>query len=298
MAGKERIGWVGLGKMGTPMAKNVLNAGYSLTVYNRTREKTKELAELGARVADSPTSVASGSEVVISMILGDRALEDVSLGPEGILQGAGPGLVYIDMSTVSVVASARVAEAAEERGVTYLRAPVTGGVVHAETAALGVLASGSKEVFDRCKDIFAAMSKTSHYLGPKEEGRIMKLVLNMQVGIIAAMIGEALTFGEAGGVNWNQMIDIMANSIVSTPMIQFKAQYLKDRNFIPAFTVSQMIKDFDLVLDTGKATNAPMPIVSVVRQLLGIMKAQGKGDIDFWQMVTLLEQLGGLKKGY
>ena len=114
MAGKERIGWVGLGKMGAPMAKNVLKSGYPLTVYNRTREKTKELAELGARVADSPKFVASGSEVVISMILGDRALEDVSLGPEGILQGAGSGLIYIDMSTVSAVMSARVAEAADE----------------------------------------------------------------------------------------------------------------------------------------------------------------------------------------
>jgi 3-hydroxyisobutyrate dehydrogenase len=196
------------------------------------------------------------------------------------------------------VASARVAEAAAARNARYLRAPVIGGVVHAETGALSILASGPKDLFDRCGDFLAPLSKTSHYLGPKEEGRVMKLVLNMQVGIIAAMIGEALTFGEAGGVNWNQMIDIMANSIVSTPMIQFKAQYLKERNFIPAFTVNQMIKDFDLVLDTGKATNAPMPIATIVRQLLGIMKAQGKGDIDFWQMVTLLEQLGGLKTTY
>jgi 3-hydroxyisobutyrate dehydrogenase-like beta-hydroxyacid dehydrogenase len=269
-----------------------------LTVYNRTREKTKELAELGATVADSPQALASGADIVISMILDDKALDSVSIGPEGIMKGARPGLIYIDMSTVSAVASARVAEAAEEKGVKYLRAPVIGGVVHAESGSLGVLVSGPKELFDRCGDILASLSKTSHYLGPKEEGRIMKLVLNMQVGIIAAMIGEALTFGEAGGVQWNQMIDIMANSIVSTPMIQFKAQYLKDRNFIPAFTVNQMIKDFDLVLDTGKATNAPMPIATIVRQLLGIMKAQGKGDIDFWQMLILLEQLGGLKKGY
>ena len=298
MAGKEKIGWIGLGKMGTPMAKNMVKAGFPLTVWNRTREKTKELAELGATVADTPQRLASDSDVVISMILDDKALDAVSTGPEGVLESARPGLIYIDMSTVSAVASARVAEAAEKKGINYLRAPVIGGVVHAESGSLGVLASGPKELFDRCGPILAPLSKTSHYLGPREEGRIMKLVLNMQVGIIAAMTGEALTFGEAGGVQWNQMIDIMANSIVSTPMIQFKAQYLKDRNFIPAFTVNQMIKDFDLVLDTGKATNAPMPIATIVRQLLGIMKAQGKGDIDFWQMVTLLEQLGGLKTTY
>ena len=263
MAGKEKIGWVGLGKMGAPMAKNMVKAGFPLTVWNRTREKTGALAELGATVADSPERVASDSDVVISMILDDRALDAVSTGPEGIFKGARPGLIYIDMSTVSAVASARVAEAGEQKGVNYLRAPVIGGVVHAESGGLGVLASGPKDLFDRCSPLLAPLSKTSHYLGPKEEGRVMKLVLNMQVGIIAAMIGEALTFGEAGGVEWNQMI-----------------------------------KDFDLVLDTGKATNAPMPIATIVRQLLGIMKAQRKGDIDFWQMVTLLEQLGGLKKTY
>jgi 3-hydroxyisobutyrate dehydrogenase-like beta-hydroxyacid dehydrogenase len=295
MADKERIGWVGLGKMGAPMAKNILKADYPVTVYNRTREKTKELAALGARVADSPRTLASEVDAVISMIFDDKALEAVSTGPDGVLKGANSGLIFIDMSTVSTVASARIAEAAEEKGVHYLRAPVIGGVIHAETGDLRILASGPKEIFDRCKDILAAMSKTSSYLGSREESRIMKLVLNMQVGIIAAMTAEALTFGEAGGMNWNQMIDIVADSIVSTPMIQFKAQYLKDRKFLPAFTVNQMIKDFDLVLDTGKATNAPMPIASVVRQLLGYMKAQGKGNIDFWQILTLLEGLAGLK---
>jgi len=295
MADKQRIGWVGLGKMGAPMAGNILEAGYPLTVYNRTRAKTRGLADRGARVAHSPGALASDADVIISMVADDRAMEAISVGPEGVLEGAKPGAIFIEMSTVSAVASARVAEVAEGKGIRYLRAPVTGGTSHAETGTLGILASGPRDAYDECKDILGVLSNTSYYLGTKEEGRIMKLVLNMQVGIISAMTAEALTFGETGGMDWNQMIDIISNSIVATPMINFRAQLLKDRSFAPAFSATQMAKDFDLVLDTGKAMNAPMPITSVVRQLLGIMKAQGKGELDFWELLTLLEELAGLK---
>jgi 3-hydroxyisobutyrate dehydrogenase-like beta-hydroxyacid dehydrogenase len=295
MAKKEKIGWIGLGKMGTPMAKNILKAGYPLIVYNRTQEKTREFADLGARVAGSPKSLASGVDVIISMVSDDTALEAISMGPQGAFEGAKQGAVFIEMSTVSAVASARVAEQAEKKDIKYLRAPVTGGVSHAEEATLGVLASGPRDVYDNCSGILDAISQTSFYLGRKEEGRIMKLVLNMQVGIISAMTGEALTFGEMGGVDWNQMIDIIGNSIVATPMIKFRAQFLKDRTFTAAFTAEQMAKDFDLILDTGKAMNAPMPITYAVRQLLGIMKAQGKGNHDFWEFLTLLEELGGVR---
>ena len=295
MPNKEKIGWIGLGKMGAPMAENIITAGYPLIVYNRTREKTRQFADLGAQVAESPKSLASGVNVLISMVADDRALEAVSIGPEGAFEGANQGAIFIEMSTVSGVASARVAEEADKKGIKYLRAPVTGGVSHAEEGTLGILASGPRDVYDQCRDILGAMSKTSFYLGTKEEGRIMKLVLNMQVGIISAMTGEALTFGEIGGMEWNQMIDIISNSIVATPMIKFRAQLLKDRTFSPAFTAEQMAKDFDLILDTGKAMNAPMPITCAVRQLLGIMKAQGKGTHDFWEFLTLLEELGGVR---
>lgn len=296
MSNKQRIGWIGLGKMGMPMAKNLIRAGYPLVVYNRTREKTGELVELGAQVADTPKNLASDASVIISMVLDDPAMEAVSTGPEGAFEGAKSGTIYVEMSTVSAMASARVAEKASQKGIAYLRAPVTGGVVHAEEGKLGILASGPRETYEQCGEIFSVLGHTSFYLGEGEEGRIMKLVLNMQVGIIAAMTAEALTYGELGGLDWNQMIDIIRESIVATPMITYRAPLLKDRKFIPAFTASQMAKDFGLVVDTGRSMNAPMPITSAVQQHLGIMNAKGMGKHDFWELLTLMEELAGLKR--
>ncbi len=296
MSERGRIGWIGLGRMGMPMARNLIEAGYTLAVYNRTKEKARELVDLGARLEDSPKSLAAGAPVIVSMVLDDPALEAVSTGPEGAFEGADPGTIYVDMSTVSAMASARVAEKAAEKGLSYLRAPVTGGVIHAEEGSLGILASGPRETYETCEDLFSVLGKTSFYLGSGEEGRIMKLVLNMQVGIIGAMTAEALTFGELGGLDWNQMIDIVQQSIVATPMIGYRAPLLKERTFNPAFTAAQMAKDFDILLDTGRSMNAPMPITTAVRQHLGIMKARGQGSKDFWELLTHLEELGGLKR--
>jgi 3-hydroxyisobutyrate dehydrogenase-like beta-hydroxyacid dehydrogenase len=295
MADKKKVGWVGLGKMGVPMAKNIIKAGFPLTVYNRTKAKTKELADQGAKVADSPKALAANLDVIISMVSDDRALEAISVGPGGVFEGGKPGAIFVEMSTVSPVASMGVAEAAEKKGIKYLRAPVMGSIPRAESRTLGILVSGPKDIYDQCKDVLGALGNTSFYLGTGEEARIMKLVLNMQVGIISAMTAEALTFGEAGGMDWKQMIDIILSSNVAIPMTGFKAELLKDRNFPGLFTANQMAKDLDIILDTGKAMNTPLPITSTVRQFLGIMKALGKGENDFWELLTLLEKLAGLK---
>lgn len=296
MAEKQKIGWIGLGKMGVPMSRNLIKAGYPLTVYNRTREKTRELADQGAQVADSPRDLASDVDVIISMISDDPVLEAVSTGPNGAFEGAKAGATYIDMSTVSPVASGRVAEAAQKKGIKYLRAPVSGSTALATAGTLTVFASGPKDAYDRCVDVFGAMGQKSFHVGTGEEARYLKLLLNMMVGITSAMTAEALTFGERGGMDWTQMIDIISNSVVASPLIGYKAQTLKDRNFAPAFTVSQIAKDFDIALDTGRALDVPMPITSLARQFFGAMKARGKGELDFFGLVTLMEELGGIKQ--
>jgi len=295
MADKQRIGWIGLGKMGVPMSKNLVKKGYSVTVYNRTKDKTKELATEGAKVADSPKALAAASDVIISMISDDAVLEEVSTGKNGAFEGAKAGTIYIDMSTVSPVASARVAEIAQKKGIKYLRAPVSGSTVLAASGTLTIFASGPKEAYDQCTEIFGAMGQKVFHVGNGDEARYLKLLLNMMVGITAAMTGEALTFGEKGGMDWNQMIDIIGASVVASPLIGYKAQLLKSRNFAPAFTVDQIAKDFDIALDTGKAANVPMPITAMARQFFGAMKAKGKGNLDFFGFVTLLEELAGIK---
>jgi len=295
MSEKQRIGWIGLGKMGIPMSKNLVKKGYSVTVYNRTKEKTKELAAEGAKVADSPKALAGDSDVIISMISDDPVLEEVSFGKNGAFEGAKSGAIYIDMSTVSPVSSAKVAEVAAKKGIKYLRAPVSGSTVLATSGTLTIFASGPKDAYDQCTEIFGSMGQKVFHVGNGDEARYLKLLLNMMVGITSAMAGEALIFGEKGGMDWNQMIDIIGASVVASPLIGYKSQMLKSRNFAPAFTIDQIAKDFDIALDTGKAANVPMPITALARQFFGAMKAKGKGNLDFFGLVTLLEELAGIK---
>jgi 3-hydroxyisobutyrate dehydrogenase-like beta-hydroxyacid dehydrogenase len=296
MADKQKIGWIGLGKMGVPMATNLMKKGYTMTVYNRTKGKTKALADQGAKVVGSPKEAAAGADVFISMISDDPALEGISYGPNGAFEGAKSGAVFIDMSTVSPVASARVDEKAKAKGIKYLRAPVSGSTALAAAGTLTVFASGPKDAYDKCVEILGSMGQKVFHVGTGEEARYLKLVMNMMVGLTSAMAAEAFTFGEAGGMNWEQMIDIVNASVVASPLMGYKAQLLKSRNYAPAFTVSQMAKDFDIMIDTGKAKNVPMPITALVRQFWGSMIAKGKAEQDFFSLVSLLEDMAGMKK--
>lgn len=291
---KPAIGWIGLGKMGMPMSKNLITAGYRMAVYDLLREQAEKLACDSVIAADSPEHVASESDVIISIISDDSALIDVAIGPKGVLKGAKPGTIFMDMSTVSAGVSQQVAEEADNKGVKYLRAPVSGSTVFAAQGTLTVMASGPKDSFDYCKDIFNLLSKTALYVGSGEEARYVKLLINMMVGISAAMTAEALTFGKRGGLDWEQMLDIIDISVARSPLIGFKIPPFKERDFTPAFTAAQMCKDLDIALDTGKPIGAIMPLTALVRQFLSAMKARGTGDLDYFGLVTLWEDMAGL----
>jgi 3-hydroxyisobutyrate dehydrogenase-like beta-hydroxyacid dehydrogenase len=290
------IGWIGLGKMGIPMSMNLIKAGYALVVYDMVQDSVNALASRSARSAHSPEGVAKESDVVFSMISDDNALKDITLGAKGVFRGMKPGTIFVDMSTVSPSISREVAEKGKNKHVKYLRAPVSGSTLFAQEGILTILCSGPKDAYDACIDLFNVMGKKVFYIGKSEEARYLKLLLNMMVATTSAMTAEALTFGELGGIRWDQMIDVINNSAVAAPQIGFKAQMLKDRDFTPAFSVAQMAKDLDIALNTGGDLNAPMPITSLVRQFLGMMMAQGRGDNDFFALVSLLEELGGFKE--
>lgn len=295
----QTIGWIGLGKMGVPMAHNLIKAGAPLSVYNRTPKRTRDLEAAGATVADSLQALAGSVEVVISMVSDDAALDAVSMGTDGAFQAMAPGSIFIDMSTVSPAISAKVANAAKTKGIRYLRAPVSGSVALAAAAMLTILASGPREAYDECLPIFDAMSAKQYHVGSAEEARVLKLSLNMMVGITAAMMGEALAFGEGGGMDWDQMLEIISNSAVASPLVGYKVAPLKARDFTPAFSASQMAKDFDLALDAARDTGVPMPVTTLVREFWEEMEASGKGELDFFAYVTLLEEMAGIrpKKG-
>ena len=295
MSTQPIIGWIGLGKMGNPMSSHLLKAGYHLTVYDIEAAAMRALKERGAIPANSPDEVADQSDIVISMIPDDSALEAVATGPQGIFQSARQNLIYIDMSTVSPAASARIGTAADKRGALYLRAPVSGSTESAATAALTILVSGPKEAFDRCRTIFEKLGRKVFHVGLADEARYLKLLVNMMVGITSAMTAEALVFGKRGGLDWDQMIDMINNSVVASPLIGFKVQLLKERGFAPMFTATQMAKDFDLALDTGRNMDMPMPLTALVRQLYGAMKATGKGELDYFGLVAQMEEMAGIR---
>ncbi|UCH75322.1 MAG: NAD(P)-dependent oxidoreductase [Rhodospirillales bacterium] len=287
----KRIGWIGLGKMGAPMALNLVAAGFPLTVYNRTAAKTAPLAEAGAGVAASIAELAGASDIVFSMIDDDAALEAVAAE---VLAAATPGTVYADMSTVSPAASARVAERAAAAEIAYVRAPVLGSTNFAAAAQLVVLVSGPEDACAACTPVFAALGRKIVSMGVGEEARTVKLVINMMIGTTAAMVGEALTFGERAGLDWATMIDVIADSPVASPLVGYKTQMLKERDFAPAFSAAQMAKDFDLILDTARAGDLPMPVAGTVRQLWSAMMAGGRGELDMFACVAQLEAMAGL----
>jgi 3-hydroxyisobutyrate dehydrogenase-like beta-hydroxyacid dehydrogenase len=296
MATKPKIGFIGLGKMGNPMANRLIDAGYSLTVYDLLKATTAALAAKGAAVGDSPKAVAAKSDVIITMIPDDVALESVVIGENGVLEGATNGKTLIDTSTVSPDASSRVADAAKRKGVNFLRATVSGSPKFAETGTLTMFISGPEEVYKNLSAIFGLFGQKLNYVGAGEEARYVKLLINMIVGTTAMIVSEALAFGEKGGVDWTKMLDAIGTSVAASPVVGYKIQPLKDRDLKPTFTVAQMSKDFDLAIMTGKSTGVPMPITSLVRQFMRMMQATGRGEWDLWALVTLMEELGGVKK--
>ena len=293
---KGKLGFIGLGNMGRPMAGRLLEAGFPLVVYDLVDDRTADLASKGSKVASSPQEVASQAEVVITMIPDGNALKAVALGDKGILTGAQSGCIFVDMSTVDPETSNLVANTANQKDVKMLRAPVSGSTILASQGKLTIFVSGDKQAYDGCQNIFNAIGQKSFYLGNGEEARYVKLALNMMVGTTCQMLAEALTFGEKAGLEWNQLLEIIGNSVLASPLVAYKIPTLAEREFKAAFTVSMMAKDLDLALTAGQKLGAPMPITCLVRQFLNILQTTGRCELDFSALLLLMEELGGIRQ--
>jgi len=291
----EKVGFIGLGTMGQPMAGRIMGAGFPLTVWNRTKGKMDEVVKKGAKAAGSAKEVAAQSDVIVSMIADGPALEAITFGDSGVQAGIKSGSVFIDMSTVDPESSMRVVKAVEAKGAKMLRAPVSGSTVLASSGTLTILASGDKAAFDRCLPIFQTMGQKVFHVGTGDQARYLKLVLNMMVGTTCQMLAEALTFGKKAGLDWKQMLEIISASVVGSPLVNYKAGPIGDRNFKPAFTAALMAKDFDLALKAGGELGVAMPTIGLVRQFLNMMKGTGRGELDFSGLILLMEEVAGIK---
>lgn len=290
-----RIGWIGLGKMGAPMAAHLLAAGHDLTVFNRTAARAEGLAAQGARVASTVAEAAHGAGAVFVMVADDAALRTMVLGPNGAIAAMAAGAVLVEMSTVSPGVSGEIASATAARGVAYVRAPVSGSVAFAEAAKLTVLASGPSEAYAAALPLLQVMSARQFHLGPGCEARILKLALNMMVGVTAAMVGEAMAFGLKNGLDRGTMLDVIGASAVASPLIGYKLSMLRDRDYTPAFEARMMGKDFDLLLAAAHAGATPMPLAAQVREGWAAMTARGDGEADFFKYVELASAMAGVE---
>lgn len=295
-AAKMKVAWLGLGKMGRPLAVRLIEAGYQVTGFDPALEDRGEAELQGIGLTESAARAAAGEKLIFTMVTNDRALEEATIGPKGALAGADHGSVLIDLGTHSVATSQKVARQCQDKGVDFLRAPVSGTTYYAAKGLLTVWVSGPGEVYDRCRETLSILGRAVSYVGPGEEARYLKLLHNAILGVLALTLAEAVAFGRKGGLNWAQMIDLLAESVVGAPVYGYKAEALKNRSFELTFTAEQMIKDLDLALAEAASLKAPLPLAATVRQFMEIMPATGRGQEDFFAVIKVLEELGGLRE--
>jgi 3-hydroxyisobutyrate dehydrogenase-like beta-hydroxyacid dehydrogenase len=276
------IHFIGVGKMGLPMARHLHAAGHSITALDPSAERLL--------AAPDATSMAE-AEVVFSSLPNDDALRAVG---QQVATQASPGATYIDTSTVSQSASAAVALACETAGVHYLRLTVSGNNKMAEAAQLTVMASGPRTVYDAMLPLLQAFGPGQFWLGESEQARLMKLVVNLMIAQTSAMLAEALTLGRKGGLRWPDMWDVLTASAVASPIVKAKALQLRTRDFSATFTVPQMLKDLDLILDEGARAQVPLLQAAMTRQMLQAAQAQGFSDEDYAAVIKVVEASAGL----
>jgi 2-hydroxy-3-oxopropionate reductase len=287
------IGFIGLGIMGRPMARNLLKAGYSLVVHSRSRGPVDEIVKAGATAAASPRDVAAQCDVLITMLPNSPEVEQVALGPGGIIEGARRGLMFADMSTISPIVSQKVGKALEAKGVVMLDAPVSGGEKGAIDGALSIMVGGDKAVFERVLPIFQAMGKTITLLGPLGFGGFTKLANQIIVAVNLTALAEALTLGKKAGLDRELLLTALAGGLAGSKCLDQKKPNYVSNTYNPGFKIDLHYKDLGLIMESARALGVPLPATAVVQELFNALRVKGRGGLDHSGVITLLEDLAG-----
>lgn len=283
----QRIGWIGAGKMGAPMIRNLIAGGVSVAVTEPSDTQLAGLIAIGATNAATPAD-HTDSAVVFSTLPNDQVLLDVVIGHQtaaGLATTMVPGSIFVEMSTVSPECSAKVAAALEKSGILYLRAPLSGSTTLAEQGTLTILASGDEAAWKTVLPIFELVSARQFFLGAGEEARFMKLVLNTLVGATSAVLAEALSLGRSGGLSYANMMEVICESAVASPLLKYKADAIVAEDYAPAFAITQMIKDFTLISEAGREQGVPLFTTSLILELYRAAANSGLNDKDFFALV-------------
>ena len=292
---KPQIGFIGLGIMGRPMARNLLKAGYPLVVHNRSREPVQELVAAGAEEAFTPQEIAQRSQVIITMLPDSPDVELVALGPEGLIAGASEGDIYVDMSTIAPRIAVKVAAAMAEKGVRCLDAPVSGGDVGAINATLSIMVGGDAETFHEVRPIFEALGKTIVLCGPNGAGQTVKACNQIQVALNIVGMAEALVLGAKAGVDPAIIVQVLSGGYAQSRVMDARGARVIRGDFQPGFRSRFHFKDLNIIMQTGNDYRVPLPVTSLVHELFAAMQAAGRGDLDHTGVITVLEDLAAVQ---
>lgn len=286
-----KIGFIGLGIMGKPMSKNLLKAGYDLVVCDLNQPAVDEVVAAGAAAADSPKAVAKQSDVIITMLPNSPQVKTVVLGEGGVIEGAKPGSVLIDMSSIAPLASQEVSAQLAQKNVAMLDAPVSGGEPKAVDGTLSVMVGGDKEVFDKYYDIMKAMAGSVVYTGKIGAGNTTKLANQIIVALNIAAMSEALVLATKAGVEPDLVYQAIRGGLAGSTVLDAKAPLVMDRKFDPGFRINLHIKDLQNALDTAHSLGAPIQLTAAVMEIMQAMKADGMDGLDHCALIRHYEKL-------
>lgn len=291
----NRVGFIGLGTMGLPMAENLLKHGFTVTVYNRSSEKTKTLLEQGSVVASSPEDMAKSVDVIITMLSADTAVEEIILGDNGIINGCHPGLVVIDCSTIFPATSQRLTQVLAELDVDFLDAPVTGSKPQAEQGALTFMVGGKKSVYEQCQPLFSAMGKKAFYMGESGSGSYTKLANNTLAAINLMAVAESMALASKAKIDLELFLEIVSSGGARSAMAENKGSKILSRDFHPNFSTNLMFKDLNLASRLADTLQFPHPMLAMAKILLQMTIANGYGDEDTSSVIKTYEAWAGVE---
>ena len=291
----EKIGFIGVGIMGKPMARNLMKAGYSLVVHDMNRDPVNELVGEGATAASSSKEVAEKNDVVITMLPDSPDVDAAVFGSGGVSEGVQSGALFVDMSSIAPGVARKVYQALKEKGVESLDAPVSGGEVGAVGGTLSIMVGGPEEAFQRALPLFEIMGKNIVHIGDPGAGQVTKACNQIVVGLTIQAVAEALTLARKSGVDPAKVRDALLGGFAQSRILELHGKRMLDRNFDPGFRIRLHRKDLAVALQTGRELSLPLFLTSQAAELMNSLMAQGKGDLDHSALALLVEQYGNVE---
>ena len=285
----KNIGFIGIGLMGFPMAKNLLKSGYNLKAYNRSQDKADRLKEFGAEISLSIKDVVTNSDAIITMLTDDSAVEKV-MGSDEFISNIKEGATVIDMSSVNPVITKKYAEILKQKKINYLDAPVSGGTIGAEEASLAIMVGGDEETFKNCYELLKKMGNPT-LVGPVSSGQISKLANQIIVGVTIGAVAEAVTLCEKSGTNPNKMIEALSGGWADSKILQTHGKRMIDKDFTPKGKTTTQLKDMTNIINAGKAVETHLPISSLVKEMYKDLVADGHGNTDHSSLYNAIEKI-------